>query len=191
MNCRFSNRLAFRLVVFLQFSFFFSNAQPTKADTVLYVLFEKGEAFELVNKNRAKRYSNQEYVKYERADSGFHIYLERKILNPDSYYIGNTAFDGKTKDGYNRVPSKTIALRELRKYPVVTWEEVLAFVKTNYKERRVEEYAPDEVNTVPPPSDPLGSINFWSNIRHVYMVEKDKKKKVAILTEVTIVADEM
>jgi hypothetical protein len=79
----------------------------------------------------------------------------------------------------------------LRKYPVVTWFEVLAFVKANYKERRVEEYAPDQVNTVPPPSDPLGSINFWKNIRHIYMVEKDKKKKVATLTEVTMVPDSM
>ena len=145
----------------------------------------------MTDKNRSRKYVNGIYRKYETVDSGFHIYLERKILNPDSYYIGNTAFDGKTKDGYNRVPSKTISLRELRKYPVVTWEEVLTFVKTNYKERRVEEYAPDDVNTVPGPADPLGSINFWSKIRHVYMVEKDKKKKVAILTEVTIVADEM
>jgi hypothetical protein len=180
----------------LLFVYFFAShtsvdAQLIKSDTSLFVFFDKGTAFEMTDKNRSRKYVNGSYRKYETVDSGFHLYLERMILNPDSYYIGTTGFDGKTKDGYNRIPSKTISFKELRRYPVVTWFEVLAFVKANYKERRVEEYAPDQVNTVPPPSDPQGSINFWKNIRHIYMVEKDKKKKVATLTEVTLVPDSM
>ena len=171
-------------------------AQPQTGDTCLYIIFDKGSNFEKSHKARARFFRNRNYLKFETVDSGFHQELNKKILPPDSYIIKpnsdkDVRFEGRTKDGYNRVPSKTISLRELRKYPVVTWEEVLTFVKTNYRERRVEEYAPDEVNTVPPPADPLGSINFWGNIRHVYMVEKDEKKKIAILTEVTIRADEM
>jgi hypothetical protein len=171
-------------------------AQITKADTCLYVCFDKGAAFRIIHNGRTRIYENGMYRKYESPDSGFHRDLGRKVLPPDSYTIENglglgETFTGKSKDGYNRVPSKTISFKELRKYPVVTWFEVLAFVKANYKERRVEEYAPDQVNTVPPPSDPQGSINFWKNIRHIYMVEKDKKKKVATLTEVTLVPDSM
>ena len=158
-----------------------------KEDTALYIFFDRG------NKPREIRYSvtlfdNGTFTKHERSDSIFSPELNKKILRPDSYSIDAFNFIGKTKDLYNRMSTIIVTLRELKQYKVVAWSDVLAFVKANYKERRVEEYAPDEVNSSHPPRDPLGSVSFWNNIKHIYMVEVDKKRKIATLTEVTMVA---
>ncbi|MCU0367982.1 MAG: hypothetical protein MUF39_04030 [Cyclobacteriaceae bacterium] len=162
------------------------SAQLLKTDTVLFIYFDKGEMFELVNP-QVKLYHNNIYLKYER-DSAYHTILKRKISPPDNYFINAYEFIGKTYDGYNRRNSVFISKKKLKGIRIVTLDELFDFLSKNYKERLPSEYMKNNDLVVPSLGDPQGSLSFWNQIKHIYIFEPTKRRKGALLTEVDLKA---
>jgi hypothetical protein len=186
-----------RQIVILIFLFGFSNicySQLAKTDTVLYLYFDKGEIYRELNYSGriTKVYANGIYSKYERdGKSIFHPILKRNITLPDSYEIRAHEFEGLTKDGYDRVEPAIIKLNDLRKFPVVTLDQLNEFLKLNYKERMPWEYRDTTYIIIPEPDDPQGALSFWVQLKHIFIVEKNLKSRTATITEVRIVGNEM
>jgi hypothetical protein len=164
--------------------------QLNRTDTLLYIYFDKGNSFDESKALRSttKVYKNGIYTKFEH-DSGFHTLIKRTITPPDTYYFKDTSFVGCTKDGYDRMEPSIIKLKALKKFPVVTYSQLQEFLKSNYKERNRREFMDTTIYIEPPPRDPLGVVSFWIQLKHIYIVEKDLKKKVAIITEVKLDED--
>jgi hypothetical protein len=180
--------------VFLLISFFWSSstgyAQLSKTDTLLYLYFDKGtnpDVTNLPNGAQMLSFSNGGYFKIEHT-SGFSK-AENKIINPENFYSFR---DYYLYRGYplqfrtiNKANSITISCKELKKINLVEIEQLSVFLKSNYMERRPEEYLDSkEIYTEPTPPDPLGSISYWDRLKHIYIVEINKKEKTATITEV-------
>lgn len=169
-------------------------SQLTKSDTVLYLYFDKGEIYRELNYSGriTKVYSNGIYSKYERdSKSAFHPILNRNITMPDKYQIREDEFEGLTKDGYDRIEPTIIKIKDLRKYPVVTLDQLNEFLKANYRERKQSEFRDTTIWIEPMPYDPLGSASYWIQLKHIFIVEKNLKSKTATITEVRIVGNRM
>ncbi|MCU0367981.1 MAG: hypothetical protein MUF39_04025 [Cyclobacteriaceae bacterium] len=165
-------------------------AQVLKSDTLLYLYFDKGSSPAVTNISNGAQmlsFSNGVYFKIEHT-SGFSK-AENRIINPENLY---SFHDYYLYRGYpiafrsiNKASSITIPCKKLKKINVVEIEELSVFLKSNYKERRPEEYLDSkEIYTEPTPPDPLGSISYWDRLKHIYMVEINKKEKTATITEV-------
>lgn len=178
------------IILFVASLTYQSFAQISKVDTALYLYFDKGElstSLKSVSGNIfAHSYSNGDYSKIE-GDTNHELKIG--IRPPYTFYIKPLfSFVGMTIDGYNRIPSDTISLKESKKLKIVTYSELETFLKNAYKERNPSEYGENTFQT-PPSPDPLGQASFWNSLRHIYMVEFYKKKKIVVLTEVKQVAD--
>jgi hypothetical protein len=182
-----------RIVLFFLFVTFstLSFSQPNKRDTTLYLLFDKGSnptSTNLSNGTKILSFSNGFYFKIEHTPG--YSKVENKIISPEHFYSFRNyhLYRGYPLEfrSINKANSITISYKELKKINVVDIEQLSVFLKSNYKERRPEEYLDsNEIYTEPTPPDPLGSISYWNKIKHIYLVEKSKKNK-ATVTEVNL-----
>ncbi len=186
------------LIFFLLSSWFISEAQLLKADTVLYLHFDKGKlSVEKKHKHGILRvYENGTLRKYESScdvDSA----KGKIVCPPDTYIfhgikyhgsIDDLEFTGLTYDGYNKKESLEIERKSLVVANTVKIGELEKFLQLNYKERNPKEYIPElnnGVEIVPTPPDPIGVISFWGKLKHIYIVEKHPKNRNKLfITEV-------
>ena len=84
-------------------------------------------------------------------------------------------FQGRTKDGYDKIEQRIIRLKKLKSYTVVTIDQFNEFLKLNYKERKQSEFRDTTIYIEPMPRDPQGVVSYWNQLKHIYIVEKDLK----------------
>jgi len=186
------------LTIVLLSSWLISAAQLSKADTVLYLHFEKGtHSVETKHKHGVSRiYKNGNLTKFERSRNT-NFTASNVVSPPDTYIfhgieyngeIHNLEFTGLTYDGYNKKESLEIERKSLVVANTVKIGELEKFLQLNYKERNPKEYIPElnnGVEIVPTPPDPIGVISFWGKLKHIYIVEKHpRNRKKLFITEV-------
>ncbi len=186
------------LAIVLLSSWLISEAQLSKADTVLYLHFDKGKlSVEKKYKHGILRiYENGTLKKYERSRDV--TSAKGEIAHPPDTYIfhgikyngsiDDFEFTGLTYDGYNGREPIEVEKESLRGVNVVKISKLEKFLQINYRERNPREYTPelnDGVRIEPVPVDPNGVLSYWNNLKHIYIIEKHpKNRKKLFITEV-------
>ncbi|MBP9926243.1 MAG: hypothetical protein KBF45_09610 [Cyclobacteriaceae bacterium] len=161
--------------------------KPSGKDSILYLFFDKGSVppeIKTYSQTTVKFYKNGKYRKSE-TSCGYHKMLEKIICPPSLYYFGEAHFKGKTIDGYTLVKPDTVEEKEVKRNHILSFETLSKFLETTYMERDPKEYMPKDIIIEPIWPDPKGSESYWSNLKHIYVVESvDKGGKRYIITEV-------
>jgi hypothetical protein len=186
------------LTILLLSSWLSSVAQLSKKDTVLSLYFDKGKhSIEKKYKYGILRiYKNDKLTKFEHS-RGVNSTESQIVFPPDTYIfnsikyygeIDDFEFTGLTYDGYNKRESIEVESESLVVANAVKIDDLEKFLQLNYKERNPKEYIRElnnGVEIVPTPPDPLGVISYWSNLKHIYIVERHpKNSKKLFITEV-------
>lgn len=131
-----------------------SGQTPAKGDTVLYLLFEEKGNYKNVN-SRAVDPLTHEWIP-----------VVSYSIHDAHFYDGHPlAFISQRKDLID-----TLSVEFLKKYPLVTFDQLKSFIEQNYKKGFVG----------------YQGRNYFDRLKHIYLVEKDRKEGIATITEVRL-----